>query len=274
MAKTTSESKFVKAMQRRVGKKWSKFQEAEELYKPLDLPNGTYACELTDTRVDVDKNGDPYMSLNFEVLEEEHKGQTPSKFHGIKEQGKRTLDMAIEMLSVDLGRLGMDVTKLEITALPALAAKLNKEKPCVKIRFSNPPEDHPNWSPDVTILSLIDREELQDILPEEDDDIPFDDSEEAEDESEAEAEDDNDESDDVEEEDEPAGEEEDEEDSEEDDPDEILEPEKGDIVKYRKTVCTVVTLNKSKETVTLRSIKDKSKKFANVPWSEIVEANI
>ena len=269
MAKQSGSSSFVKALQRRAGKKWGNFKTAEDQFKPVDLPDGVYITKLSAVRCDIDKNGDPYVAFNFVVVDAKYEGQKPSKFHGIREQGKRTIEMAIEMLSTDFQRLGLDVSDLDIPDLPKLTASLDKSKPFVKIRFKN--AEQANWSPDITIMGLAGQDDLDVAVPEEEDEIPFDDSEEEDDDdSEEESEDD----DEVEEDEEDSEEDEDEEEEGEDDPDEILEPEKGDLVKYRKTVCKVVTVNRSKETCSLRSVKDTSKKFANVPWSEVVEAEI
>ena len=267
---------FIKSLKSKVKQDWSKARKVQDEYSTATLPDGNYIAKLTKTRFGKDKNKEPYVSLDFTVLSpEKYKGQRPGRFHGLTARGNRTMDMCLKQLFLDLQRLGIDTSSMEVEDLPAILQQLQDAQPTCRINAKN----NPTYGLSIYINSMIptvEEEEVEEEVEEifEDEDDYEDDYEDEDEQSEDEDEQSEDEDDEDDEDDAIIDSDDEYEEYEDDDEEEVASPQKGDTCMYRTErrfkpkECTVVTVNNSKETVTLRRIND-NKVFKNVSWSNL-----
>lgn len=154
-------SDYTTRLLKRIGQKnWKHFKEADDLYGTCDMPDGVYVVKLMKAAYGFTKKDDePYVAFNFVVTEGDYKGQKPRKYHGLVEQGKRTIDQALQYLSIDFQRLGIDAGSIDIHTFEDVCIQLSEEQPLLKIMFQN--SKNPNWSPDVAIKAVLEKPEWE-----------------------------------------------------------------------------------------------------------------
>lgn len=155
----------------------------------------TTTARCTAARCGVDKNKKPYVSFNFVCTGNTGKGQTPSKYIGLVEQGKRTEEQAYKDLSFTLQNLGFETDDLSPDALKEMFETIKADKPLVSITISR----YSETGLDVRVNRPLDDEDAddqdeedQDEDEEESDDDSEDDSDEDSDDSEENSDDDSD----------------------------------------------------------------------------------
>ncbi len=195
----------------------------------------TTTARCTAARSGIDKNNNPYVSFNFLCTGSTGKGQTPSKYISLVEQGKRTEEQAYKDLSFTLQNIGFDTDDLSPDALKEMFESIKTDKPLVSITITR----YAKEGIDVRVNRPLEEDESEDEEESED---------ESEDEdSEEESDDDEDESEDEE--------------SEEEDEDEVDDSmeEPDQWVGHKATVKTSKMPKPAK--VTLLSYDDKKKLF-------------
>lgn len=257
-------------------KRWEEAKKAKDQFKTPDIPAGVYMARLNGiSQGETSNNKAPFIAFQFTVIRHpEWKGTPLSILHTVEERKTKdgevwlTEQEALDNISVDLQRLGIETEELEGSELDEAIADLAQEKPVVQLRVKRTKKDGVDYV-NTRILKLVDEDDNEE---EEDDDVEVDDEdeegeEEADEAEEEDGEDDEDDADD----DSESDEEEEGEDEEEGDED---PPEIGDIVKYKAPRarkpenCTVTSVNVKAETVNLTREKD-DKEFKKVPWSEL-----
>lgn len=199
----------------------------------------TTTARCTAARCGVDKNKKPYVSFNFVCTGSQGKGQTPSKYIGLVEQGKRTEEQAYKDLSFTLQNLGFETDDLSPEALKEMFETIKTDKPLVSITITR----YSETGLDVRVNRPLDEEDADD----QDEDQDEDEEEESDEESEEDSDEDSEESED-----------EDSDDEEESEDEEELE-EPSEWVGQKATVKTAKMTKPGK--VTLLSYDDKKKVF-------------
>lgn len=156
MAKAT-EGAIVKKLLGKTKGLWdSEFANHKDEFAPPDIPDGAYTCKLSTARLAENRNGDPYVMFTYIVAGGEYEGKQLRDMHTIAESasGKRTVKMALNILSGNLQRLGVQTTGLNSPEkLAAALDKLVKGEPLVRLTFESN-----QYSGNVRILGLAGQE--------------------------------------------------------------------------------------------------------------------
>lgn len=296
MSKLTAEERALILKAKKTSKgAYRKAKDTEPKVKGQQLPGGIIngVSRFTDYKFAADKNGNPYLILTGIVLvPEEHAGARAQRSFFLappKSDKAKTLEEKYEDLFSDLQLLGVDTTAFDPNScleemLESLKA-LVKEKPCFKFNtwkkdkesdtvvFIQGLADDPDEGEDDEEEWEEDDEEESDEESEEEESEEESDEEEYEEEEEV-----SDESEDDEEEEEESDDEESEEEEEEEEDESDWEPSVGDIYGYAVNAsaepfdCEVTTVSTTKQTVTLKRIKD-GKVFKTVSWEKLTDAS-
>jgi hypothetical protein len=135
MAKQVSTSDIIKQLKaRNKGGKFKSFKESEDTFGS-PLPDGGYEAQVTEVKLGLTKNNDPYVMFKLKVTApEDYENRVVTKLHTIAEKGQRTLDVCYQMLGVDFQRLGYDVSEIEQEeALVDLCKEITSDKPLIKL---------------------------------------------------------------------------------------------------------------------------------------------
>lgn len=241
------------------------FDKAKKV-KDEQVPDGTYDACLVEKDFGKGQNGNPRALLKYKVLRGEFKGRTISQMFSFEPfkgsyNGKTiniTAQDKFEQMCKQIQRLKID-TDCDPDEIEEQLEELIEEGTTVVLQAKTNKKGFCN----ITISKIVEDESAEDD----------DDEEEVEDDDE----DDVDDEDDAEEEDEDAEEDEEDDEEEEEDDDEEdgdYEPAKGDDVEYKlggkkATSWVVTSVNKSKQTVSLKREKD-GKVQKNVPWDQLL----
>ena len=265
--KGKAKSSFADALKGKYAGVWTKARTAtasngnassSDVIKALNLSDGESVQVVTkvdSARTGCLKDGTPYYCIDFIGIG--NKGERGLKFthwYTIKERGKFTIQMALEIMASELKLLGFkDIAENGEEYVEKTADLLTEQKPSVRLGVKRTGE-YVNYRVNKLIIDEGEEEDDDETLEE-----VSDEEEEIEVEVVAEAEE----------------EEDDDEEDEEEDEEEVMEtPEEGDVVMYKAPRARqpeefkVTVVNSKQDTVTLIRIKDK-KRFAGVPFSDV-----
>ena len=131
--KSTTSQAIMKLDTRAKGKFKENVQEFVDNFGS-SVPPGPYNCQLSQAMLYANKNSDPQVDFIFIVLEGEHEGQQIRDMNTIAEKGKRTVELALRIVSGRLQHMGCVTADISNgVTLNKKLEELTKHKPKVSL---------------------------------------------------------------------------------------------------------------------------------------------
>lgn len=273
MAKVST-SRVLSKIKKKSKGAWKKSRSKEAQARGQQIPGGIIRGVAQFSKYNISETEDskktPYITLSAVVKEpEEYAGCPLSITHRFEETERASIEDKMDKFSSDLQLLGVDTEEITEDDWEDALKGLKQEGP--HFYFNTRSWSFKNKDGEtVDGVSIFIQGLAEDW--DEDEDVTI--EEEAEEESDEEAEPEDDEEGDEDDADQEPEEEEGDEEEAEEEEDEDWEPAKGEVYLYKASPkgkpkeCEVVSVNKSKKTVTLKRSED-DKKFLNIAWDKL-----